>query len=55
MKNLTNAEVQQVSGGFLQALLSFFGPKLVDKTLEAAANVDDMYQDPNRSLPYNRL
>tara|TARA_R110002124_G_scaffold70454_4_gene189120 strand:+ start:357 stop:524 length:168 start_codon:yes stop_codon:yes gene_type:complete len=55
MKNLTTAETEQVSGGVYQFFIGYFGSKLLDATLSAASNVDNMYQVQNRSLPYNRL
>jgi hypothetical protein len=55
MKKLTTAETEQVSGGALQFFMGYFGSKLLDGTLRAASDVHNMYQDQNRSLPYNRL
>ena len=55
MKKLTISETKQVSGGALQFFIGYFGTKLLDGTLRAASDVNNMYQDQNRSLPYNRL
>jgi len=55
MKNLTAAETEQISGGLYHFFIGYFGSKLLDATLNAASNVDNMFQSQNRSLPYNRL
>lgn len=55
MKNLTTTETELVSGGGFQFLLGYFGSKLLDRTMSAASDVDNMFQNQNRSLPYNRL
>lgn len=55
MKKLTAAETEQVSGGAYQFLIGYLGSKLLDGTLRAASEIENMYQEQNRSLPYNRL
>ncbi|MFQ3249300.1 hypothetical protein [Glaciecola sp.] len=57
MKNLTDAEQKMISGGNPLAgfLWTYLGEKLVEAALEAASEVDDMYQNPDMRLPYNRL
>lgn len=55
MKTLTNIEMEEVSGGSISNLIGYVATKLIEATLKAAADVEDMYQDPTRSLPYNRL
>jgi hypothetical protein len=55
MKTLTNIEMEEVSGGSISHLISYVVPVIVKAALKAASDVEDMYQDPTRSLPYNRL
>lgn len=55
MKKLTTIETEQVSGGVYQFFIGYIGSKLLDGTLSAASDVDNMYQNQNRSLAYNRL
>jgi hypothetical protein len=55
MKNLTTAETEQVYGGALNFFIGYVGSHLLDATLSAASDVNNMYQSHNRSLAYNRL
>ena len=55
MKELTANETTMVSGGFWQFFGSYLTGKAIDKALDLAAEKDDLFQDTNQSLPYNRL
>lgn len=54
MKELTNNEATMVSGGW-GFLINYFAPKAVDELLDLAKEKEDLFQDTNLSLPYNRL
>jgi hypothetical protein len=57
MKNLTDAEQTLVSGGnsILGALATYVGEKLIEAAIKSALEKEDLFQDTDMRLPYNRL
>jgi bacteriocin-like protein len=57
MKTLTNNELNMVSGGniFVHTIISLLGEEIFKQAIELAAEKEDLFQDSNMYLPYNRL
>jgi bacteriocin-like protein len=54
MKILTDNEMDQVTGGW-GFIVGYIGGHVIDAALRQASNTENMFQNTNGSLPYNRL